>query len=294
MAGLNDLDADYPKGAETPTLGDNRIRAIIAKLKEWAAIEHSLAGPHTILSGDIASRPAFGNAGRLYVLAVPGISKEIQRDTGTAWETITSNEDLLEVVVGLAAHIAATTLDHPTGSVTAAKIGLGAVLANHLNSSLAATSIAALVSAGSADALHTHPQYIPVEGSGLIVPDDLTDLTDGWVTYGSAPTERTILHNYDEEYKRIKTKRAGNFKVYFTLAADGSCTVHGTVYKNGTAIGTVRVLTGGGPEIYVESFAVFVVDDLISVYCANYTPLITATVKDFKICAQWDMETVVD
>ncbi len=294
MAGLDDLDVNQPAGLETPKFGDNRIRALIAKLKEWAAVEHSLAGPHTILSGDIASRPAAGNAGRFYVLAVTGVAKELQRDTGTAWETITSNEDLLEVVVGLAAHIAATTLDHPTGSVTAAKIGLGAVLAYHLNSGLAGTSIAALVSAGSADALHTHPQYIPVEGSGLIVPDDLTDLTDGWVVYGRAPTEREILHNYDEEYKRIKTKRAGNFKVYFTLTATGETgwAINGTVYKNGVAIGTVQQRTVAGEETYVESVAGFAVDDIISVYCAKYNG--TGTIKDFEICAQWDMETVVD
>jgi len=292
MAGLDDLDVNQPAGLETPTFGDNRIRAIIAKLKEWAVIEHSLAGPHAILSGDISSRPAAGNVGRFYVLAVPGISKEIQRDTGTAWETITSNENLLEVIVGLAAHIASTTLDHPTGSVTSAKIGLGAVLAYHLNSGLAGTSIAALVSAGSADALHTHPQYIPVEGSGLIVPDDLTDLTDGWVIYGSAPTERNILHNYYEEYKRIKTKRAGNFKIYFTLIGNGG-DVRGKIYKNGIAIGIERQTAG--EEIFIESFAGFAVDDLISIYCLeNPSPNYNGAIKDFKICAQWDMETVID
>ena len=293
MAGLNDLDVNQPAGSEIPTFGDNRIRAIIAKLIEWAAVEHSLAGPHKILSGDIASRPAFGSAGRFYVLAVPGISKELQRDTGAAWETITSNEDLLEVIVGLAAHIAATTLDHPTGSVKSAKIALGAILANHLNSSLAATSIAALVSAGSADALHTHPQYIPAEPPGTIYPDDLTGLTDGWIVYGSAPTERAILHNYMEEYKRIKTKRPGNFKVYFTLTNIDPGDVRGQIYKNGVAVGTLREMTVT-EETYVESLAGFAVNDLISIYCAEMTQSVTATIKDFKICAQWDMETVVD
>jgi hypothetical protein len=304
MAGLNDLIATNPPGTETPTLGDDRIRALTAKLIEWAAIEHSLAGPHTFLHGVLSSRPAYGNSGRIYILEVAGVAREIQMDTGAAWVSITSNQALVAVIAGLAAHLIASPLDHPSSSVTSAKIAAGAILKNHLASGLAATTIAALVSGGSADALHTHPAYDYVATPGLITPAGLTDLADGWLLFGYAPTERTILVTSTAyaEYKRIKTKRAGNFKTAFTLTAQAPCYVKGRIYRTrgGTtvAIGTEQIIDDSGSALiettFVESFAGFLVDDLISVYCMYAPTFPVATVKDFSIRAQWDMETVVD
>jgi hypothetical protein len=299
MSGLNDLNVNYPAASQTPTLGDDYIRALTAKLKEWAAIEHSLAGPHTLLHGVLASRPAYGNSGRIYILEVAGVAREIQMDTGSAWVTLTSNQTLVTYVADLATHIAASPIDHPSSSVTSAKIAWGAILAKHLDSSGSASSIAALVNGGDADALHEHPQYIPAAGADII-PADLTDLTDGWVVYGYAPTERTILVTSTSytEYKKIKTKRAGNFKIYFNLVAQAPCYVKGRIYKNGAAVGTERIIDDLGATAYdveyIESLTGFAVDDLISIHCMYAGSFPVCSVKEFKICAQWDMETVVD
>lgn len=293
MAGLNDLSSLVPAGTETPTMGSSRIRAIIAKVKEWAGIEHSLAGPHTFLHGPLSSRPAAGYEGRIYILEEVGLAKEIQKDTGSAWETITANQDIATLVADLASHVLGDPLPHADGSVTAAKILAGAIVKKHLEGGVSIASIAALVNGGSADDLHTHPQYVTAEQGEYISPEDLTSLTEGDILFGSAPTEREVTSTYYTEIKKIQTKRAGTFKIKFYMTSDGE-TVKGRIYKNGSPVGTERIISGVGAETYTETLSGFAVDDLIQLYAKKDTALGYCSVALFNIYAQWDMETLVD
>jgi hypothetical protein len=162
MAGLDDLSSANPPGTETPTSGDDRIRALTAKLIYFANIAHHLAGEHKFARGPLASRPAAGHSGDFYILEVSGLLAALQYDTGTAWVTLTSLNEIGDVISDLATHIAANPIDHPDASVTATKILQGAILKKHLEGggSTDTASIAALVNAGSADALHHHDQYV--------------------------------------------------------------------------------------------------------------------------------------
>lgn len=156
MAGLDDINPTDPAGTETPTLGDNRIRALAAKTIEAFALEHALAGEHTFLIGSAAQRPAAGHAGRFFILTAAGVAVELQYDTGSAWVTLTSNQAIIDQDGDLATHIAANPIDHPDDSVTAAKILAGAILAKHLDATSGNASIAALVNGSNADAFHVH------------------------------------------------------------------------------------------------------------------------------------------
>jgi hypothetical protein len=156
MAGLDDINPNDPAGNETPTLGDNRIRALAAKIIEAFEVEHNLAGPHTILVGSSAQRPAAGYAGRIYILTAAGVAVELQYDTGSAWVSLTSNQTIIDYAAGLAVHIAASPIDHPNGSVTQIKIAPSAILKKHLDGSGDNTTLENLVNGGNADTFHVH------------------------------------------------------------------------------------------------------------------------------------------
>ena len=156
MAGLDDINPNDPAGTESPTLGDNRIRALAAKLIEAFEVEHALAGPHAILVGSSAQRPAAGYAGRFFILTAAGVAVELQYDTGSTWVFLTSNQAVIDYVSGLVAHIAANPIDHPNGSVTQIKIAQGAILKKHLDGSGDNTTLENLVNGGNADFLHVH------------------------------------------------------------------------------------------------------------------------------------------
>jgi hypothetical protein len=156
MAGLNDLDPTNPDNKDLLSQGALNIRLVITKLIEFAQVEHALSGEHTLPRGTIAARPAVGNAGRLYILEVVGVAKELQFDTGTAWVTLTSNQAVLDYATALSTHQTATVLDHPNSSVTAAKIKAGAILKKHLDGGSDLDSLAVLVNGSNADAFHEH------------------------------------------------------------------------------------------------------------------------------------------
>lgn len=158
MAGLDDINSSDPAGTESPTLGDDRIRALAAKIIEAFDIEHALAGPHTFLVGSAAQRPAAGYEGRFYILAAAGVAVELQYDTGVAWVSLTSNQAALGYASNLAAHIAASPIDHPDESVTQIKIAQGAILKKHFDSSGDMTTLEKLVDGSNADEHHTHGQ----------------------------------------------------------------------------------------------------------------------------------------
>jgi len=165
MAGLHDVDETTPGGSESPTLGDNELRNLKSKIKEFADIEHNLDGAHEILTGSFTQRPAAGHPGRPFILTVAGVAEEIQYDTGSAWKTITRNQIIDEGTDDLAIHKAATTIDHPDGSVKENKIAVGNIKRKHLDGSTSNASIAALVNGSSADTLHNHAALGVADGS---------------------------------------------------------------------------------------------------------------------------------
>ena len=86
MAKLDTIDETKPDGATEPvsTL-DNYERELRVAVRETFVVEHHLTGEHFFLSGNTASRPAFGKEGRLYNNTE---TKVLQRDTGAAWEDL--------------------------------------------------------------------------------------------------------------------------------------------------------------------------------------------------------------
>ena len=86
MSTLADIDETLPAGTEEASNGDNRIRAGRVAIKTTFGSEHQLTGEHKFPYGDTASRPAAGNAGRIYLNNETGY---IDKDNGTAWEKAT-------------------------------------------------------------------------------------------------------------------------------------------------------------------------------------------------------------
>lgn len=169
MAGLEDLNPASPDGKDLLSGGDNAIRLIIAKLIEFAEVEHALTGEHMFGSGSIAQRPAAGFSGRLYILIVAGVAAELQYDDGSDWITLTSNQTLIDYASSLATHATASVLDHPDGSVTLAKIAAGSIVKKHLMGGLSIASIAALVDGSNADSLHVHSGGAESGANGLTI-----------------------------------------------------------------------------------------------------------------------------
>lgn len=86
MPKFDELDITKPDGDSEPVaVLDDYIREVKEAIAETFAVEHHLTGEHKILSGNTSARPVFGKANRLYNNAE---LKAIQRDTGSAWETL--------------------------------------------------------------------------------------------------------------------------------------------------------------------------------------------------------------
>ena len=202
---LEALDETHPTGQEFLRSGDDDIRSLKAMLKAWVNLAHYLDGSHRIGVGPAADRPAAGKEGNIWILTTVGVATELQYDTGAAWSTLTGNQAIADYVAALAAHSAAATLDHPNESVTSGKIGLGAVLARHLDETLDATSLAPLVNGGDADAFHTHPAL--VRPASDTVSEDSID----WSTAGGL--QQGVLLNRE-------LGPGGNGTVYQEVAAD--------------------------------------------------------------------------
>lgn len=95
-------DVSTPPDSESIRSGASRIRELKTDLVSAFGTEFSfpggvLASPVLIYTpkyGSTASRPAFGNAGRLYINSD---TLTIQRDTGAAWADITAPSSLMPV-----------------------------------------------------------------------------------------------------------------------------------------------------------------------------------------------------
>lgn len=155
MSGLNDLDENTPTGKTTPTQADDELRALKAKLKDYAAIEHAYDGMHKFPK--VYSLPANNpDSRRIIIKATSGLADELFYDNGVAWIKITSNQSVIDYINSLAVHRTANPMDHSDGSITYLKITAGAIRKKHLDSSTELTSIAALVNTTNADILHKH------------------------------------------------------------------------------------------------------------------------------------------
>ena len=172
MAGLDDLNENTPTGLNSPIQGDDELRAIKAKTKEFASIEHAYNGRHKFPIVSIL--PANdSNSRRIVIKTTVGMLDALYYDNGSEWVQLTDLETLIN-------HISSNPIDHVDGSITTAKlnndcvtadkIGNGAIQCHHMDAAQAVYpdfSTAALVNGSDLDATwHTHSQYEAVEGGG--------------------------------------------------------------------------------------------------------------------------------
>ena len=156
MAGLDDVDETKPTGNDSLKLGDDYIRALIAKIKEFADKEHTLSGSHSFSIGSTAQRDLAGSAGRIYILTTPNVQDELQYDNGAIWKTITKNQIIVDNATIVSTHIAASPIDHPDNSINGNKLQVGIITKKHLDGSTDVTSLKPLVNYGDGDPFHTH------------------------------------------------------------------------------------------------------------------------------------------
>lgn len=209
MSGLNDLDENLPTGNNSPpTMMDDEIRALKAKLKEYAAPEHAYDGKHKFL---ITSLLPANDAGsnRLVIKTTIGLPDELWYDNGT-WKKITSNSEIAEIIADLLAHRIATVIDHPdlsittnkyiNKSVTSSKVGDGSIMRHHLDAAqsvLPDSPTSALVNGSELDSSwHTHPTGNTVFGmnflSAEIVVGSGTNAQD-WTTCNATNISNGVI-----------------------------------------------------------------------------------------------------
>lgn len=157
MSGLNDLNESTPEGVALVAFGDNEIRAVKAKIKEFANVEHDYNGAHKIPKGSTAERPS-GVAGRLYILQTGGREDEIQYydEESVSWKKVTKNQEIVDYADDLLTHQTAALIDHPDNSITTAKIKKKNIVKKHLDDSDDMTTLENLVNGSNADTFHVH------------------------------------------------------------------------------------------------------------------------------------------
>jgi hypothetical protein len=82
--GLDTLDEFSPRDTDPVSLGDDAIRLTRAATKQSVGLEHYLNGVHKIPAGTTATRPAAGQAGRLYFNTDV---KGAEYDDGSVWQS---------------------------------------------------------------------------------------------------------------------------------------------------------------------------------------------------------------
>lgn len=161
MAGLESLTGDDPSGNESQTQGDDRIRELTQKVKVSVSKEHTLSGIHTILSGSSVHRPPYGNKGRFYILETNRVATELQYDTGSAWVTITKNQEVIDDIANLVSHQESNPIDHAEGSITRDILATGILAKKHFGQSFANdnNTVKPLIDGSELDSTwHTHPK----------------------------------------------------------------------------------------------------------------------------------------
>lgn len=182
MAGLESLTGNDPAGSESPILGDNRIRELTQKTKESISKEHTLSGIHAFLSGNAASRPAAGNAGRFYVLVESGVAKELQYDTGSSWESITKNQDIINQIANFTTHKNSNPMDHINGSIRRDHLETGILVKKHFGTTFANNndSVVNLINGSElSSSWHTHQPIVFVSNGRPTFLNTITTLAYG-------------------------------------------------------------------------------------------------------------------
>lgn len=195
MSGLNDLDENTPTGKTTPTQSDDELRAIKAKLKEYAIVEHAYDGKHK--TPKVRILPANdSNSRRIVVKAAAGIADELYYDDeeSLSWIKITSNQSMIDYINNLTVHKTANPIDHADGSVSYLKITAGAIRKKHLDNSTEVTSIAALVNTTNADLLHKH-STAGIEDNAITTPKYLNGsvTNDKIVTMAASKLQTPVI-----------------------------------------------------------------------------------------------------
>src|SRR5947199_260248 len=119
MADLSTLDATQPPDSESAGQGASRIRDTRDAILTSFAVEHALSGIHKFLSGNQATRPAAGNASRIYLNTT---DKRVERDDGSVWNilnTVQLYNDEQSAAFALSSSmqtIASVTIDVAPGS----------------------------------------------------------------------------------------------------------------------------------------------------------------------------------
>lgn len=226
MSGLNDLNENQPSGLNTPTQADNELRALKAKIKEYAAVEHAYDGKHKFLVTAVLPANDFGS-NRLVIKTTVGMPDEIWYDNGITWKKITSNSEIVAIIADLLAHKTAIVLDHPNYSVTtdklkddsvvSSKIGDGSIMRHHMDAAQSGDPefpTASLVNGSEVDATwHTHPtgsisfgmNFLAAEilvGSGSAAQDwtfcDATTLSSGVIPVTAKGVMLRVLFNIED------------------------------------------------------------------------------------------------
>ena len=194
MSGLNDLDENTPTGKTTPTQADDELRALKAKLKDYAAIEHAYDGMHKFPK--VYTLPANNpDSRRIVIKATSGLADELFYDNdGVVWIKITSNQSVIDYINNLTVHKTANPIDHPDGSVSYLKITAGAIRKKHLDNSTEVTSIAALVNTTNADLLHKH-STAGIEDNAITTPKYLNGsvTNDKIVTMAASKLQTPVI-----------------------------------------------------------------------------------------------------
>lgn len=255
MAGLNDLDASTPAGSSTPTQGDDELRAIKAKVKEYAAIEHAYDGKHkfpkyvTLPANDANSR-------RVVIKDNSGTGKadELYYDNGSSWIKITTNQDVVDMADDLTAHETLADLTqvggHAAGSVKAATIAASAIVKKHVMGGGDTGSIADVFNGSTnGDNWHTHPLNVPY---GSIESVQLYNQWAGNYLCIANEASRSTTSTSLVLLKESRVARSGNYRVRFTLTGDGFTGCQGQIFVNGSARGALQTVVADVPTEFTE------------------------------------------
>ena len=132
------------------------------------------------------------------------------------------------------------------GYITAAKIGTGEVTGAKIGSSAIDASKLA---------------------SDSITGEKMPSVTAGTQTIiASAATQRSATHTSATKVKEIRIRRKGSVSVYFELCCSaGQTGAYGRIYRNGSAVGTLRSNASGDWQGWSEAVSVSI-DDYLQLY----------------------------
>ncbi len=99
----------------------------------------------------------------------------------------------------------------------------------------------------------------------------------------SSDTEVSTFNTSYTKYKEIWCPYGGSFNVMFRIRNyDGSTTVYGRIYVNGSAVGTQRSTTSSGATTFTETISVSS-GDLIQIYIRTSSGSASVATDNFRI-----------